>query len=144
MHTSAPELQHAWAATRRVSKDDWLEWLKGLSIEFLKFSSSPALRLVPVYYILGSISSFLYYSLTYPFCVLDPVGHLQKRIPSCLEIFSTLLLCPVGLNWTNPYNRSSYVTSSKLWWFKISPKSHRPFLTWLNSWNTVIRYWLIT
>lgn len=44
MHTSAPELQLAWAASRRVSKDDWLEWLKGLSIEFLKVSSSPALR----------------------------------------------------------------------------------------------------
>ncbi|XP_014254034.1 serine/threonine-protein kinase mTOR [Cimex lectularius] len=42
--TSAPSLQLAWTATRRVSKDDWLEWLKGLSIEFLKFSSSPALR----------------------------------------------------------------------------------------------------
>lgn len=44
MHTSAPELQMAWTASRRVSKDDWLEWLKGLSIEFLKTSSSPALR----------------------------------------------------------------------------------------------------
>ncbi|KAL1122375.1 hypothetical protein AAG570_003780 [Ranatra chinensis] len=44
MHTSAPELQHAWAATRRVSKDDWLEWLKGLSIDLIKYSSSPALR----------------------------------------------------------------------------------------------------
>uniref|UniRef100_A0A224XHF0 Serine/threonine-protein kinase TOR n=1 Tax=Panstrongylus lignarius TaxID=156445 RepID=A0A224XHF0_9HEMI len=44
MHTSAPDLQLAWAATRRVSKDDWFEWLKRLSIEFLKVSSSPALR----------------------------------------------------------------------------------------------------
>uniref|UniRef100_A0AAU7B991 Serine/threonine-protein kinase TOR n=1 Tax=Pyrrhocoris apterus TaxID=37000 RepID=A0AAU7B991_PYRAP len=44
MHPLGTELQLAWAASRRVSKDDWLEWLKGLSIEFLKGSSSPALR----------------------------------------------------------------------------------------------------
>lgn len=44
MHTSAPNLQKAWTATRRVSKDDWLEWLRRLSIDFLKESPSPALR----------------------------------------------------------------------------------------------------
>ncbi|XP_054269929.1 serine/threonine-protein kinase mTOR-like [Macrosteles quadrilineatus] len=44
MHTSAQNLQKAWTATRRVSKDDWLEWLRRLSIDFLKESPSPALR----------------------------------------------------------------------------------------------------
>ena len=37
-------LLQAWLATRRVSKDDWLEWLRRLSIELLKESPSPALR----------------------------------------------------------------------------------------------------
>uniref|UniRef100_A0ACB8EEN2 Uncharacterized protein n=1 Tax=Sphaerodactylus townsendi TaxID=933632 RepID=A0ACB8EEN2_9SAUR len=34
----------AWGAARRVSKDDWLEWLRRLSLELLKDSSSPSLR----------------------------------------------------------------------------------------------------
>ncbi|KAK1340503.1 hypothetical protein QTO34_019073, partial [Cnephaeus nilssonii] len=40
---SPVELQ-AWGAARRVSKDDWLEWLRRLSLELLKDSSSPSLR----------------------------------------------------------------------------------------------------
>lgn len=34
----------AWGAARKVSKDDWLEWLRRLSVVLLKESSSPALR----------------------------------------------------------------------------------------------------
>lgn len=41
---STTNLQRVWAATRRVSKDDWLEWLRRLSIELLKESPSPSLR----------------------------------------------------------------------------------------------------
>ncbi|XP_076064565.1 serine/threonine-protein kinase Tor isoform X2 [Oratosquilla oratoria] len=37
-------LQRYWAFTRRVSKDDWLEWLRRFSIELMKASPSPALR----------------------------------------------------------------------------------------------------
>ena len=37
-------LQEAWKINRRVSKDDWLEWLRKLSIELLKQSPIPALR----------------------------------------------------------------------------------------------------
>ncbi|CAG5108662.1 Similar to Mtor: Serine/threonine-protein kinase mTOR (Rattus norvegicus), partial [Cotesia congregata] len=44
LHVSASNLQKAWTASRRVSKDDWLEWLKSLSIGLLKESPSPALR----------------------------------------------------------------------------------------------------
>ncbi|XP_066992513.2 serine/threonine-protein kinase mTOR isoform X2 [Anabrus simplex] len=44
LYVSAANLQRAWTATRRVSKDDWLEWLRRLSIELLKESPSPALR----------------------------------------------------------------------------------------------------
>lgn len=36
--------QQAWGAARKVSKDDWLEWLRRLSVVLLKESSSPALR----------------------------------------------------------------------------------------------------
>lgn len=38
------DLQILWQSTRRVSKDDWIEWLKTLSIGLLKESQSPALR----------------------------------------------------------------------------------------------------
>uniref|UniRef100_H3B8U3 Serine/threonine-protein kinase TOR n=1 Tax=Latimeria chalumnae TaxID=7897 RepID=H3B8U3_LATCH len=44
LHVSTSALQKAWGASRRVSKDDWLEWLRRLSVELLKESSSPALR----------------------------------------------------------------------------------------------------
>lgn len=37
-------LQRAWTATRRVSKEDWLEWMRRFSVELLKESPSPALR----------------------------------------------------------------------------------------------------
>lgn len=43
-HVSTANLQRAWTASRRVSKEDWLEWLRRLSIEFLKESPSPSLR----------------------------------------------------------------------------------------------------
>lgn len=38
------DLQILFQSTRRVSKDDWIEWLKTLSIGLLKESQSPALR----------------------------------------------------------------------------------------------------
>lgn len=38
------KLQKAWISTRRVSKDDWIEWLRRLSIEFLKESPSPVMK----------------------------------------------------------------------------------------------------
>lgn len=41
---SLSHISQAWAATRQVSKEDWLEWLRRLSIELLKESPSPALR----------------------------------------------------------------------------------------------------
>lgn len=44
LNVSAIDLQLAWQAARRVSKDDWLEWLRRLSIGLLKESQSPALR----------------------------------------------------------------------------------------------------
>lgn len=44
LNVSAVDLQVAFQAARRVSKDDWLEWLRRLSIGLLKESQSPALR----------------------------------------------------------------------------------------------------
>ena len=41
---SAGNLQRAWAVSRKVTKDDWLEWHRRLSIELLKESPSPALK----------------------------------------------------------------------------------------------------
>lgn len=44
LQVSEHDLQIFWQPIRRVSKDDWLEWLKTLSIGLLKESQSPALR----------------------------------------------------------------------------------------------------
>ena len=38
------DLKKAWAVSKRVNKDDWLEWYAGLCRELLKASPSPALR----------------------------------------------------------------------------------------------------
>ena len=38
------DLSKAWQVSRRVSKDDWLEWYSGLCRELLKASPSPGLR----------------------------------------------------------------------------------------------------
>ena len=38
------DLKKAWAVSKRVNKDDWLEWYNGLCRELLKASPSPALR----------------------------------------------------------------------------------------------------
>ncbi|PVU91733.1 hypothetical protein BB561_004248 [Smittium simulii] len=37
-------LKRAWATSQKVNKDDWADWMKHLSVELLKESSSPALR----------------------------------------------------------------------------------------------------
>lgn len=52
MFTSVPDLRKAWTTESRVSRDDWLEWLKRLSIELLRAASSPALRSC---YVLGEL-----------------------------------------------------------------------------------------
>ncbi|BFF94581.1 serine/threonine-protein kinase Tor [Drosophila madeirensis] len=44
LQVSTNVLRTAWQVTRRVSKDDWVEWLKRLSIGLLKESPSHALR----------------------------------------------------------------------------------------------------
>ncbi|KAH8412631.1 hypothetical protein KR009_003909 [Drosophila setifemur] len=44
LQVTTNELRTAWEVTRRVSKDDWVEWLKRLSIGLLKESPSHALR----------------------------------------------------------------------------------------------------
>lgn len=44
LQVNAINLRLSWTAARRVSKDDWLEWLRNLSIGLLKESQSPALR----------------------------------------------------------------------------------------------------
>ncbi|UYV65261.1 MTOR [Cordylochernes scorpioides] len=41
---SAVNIQRAWTATRKVSKEDWMEWMRRLSIELLKESPAPELR----------------------------------------------------------------------------------------------------
>ena len=46
LSVSAHNLKQAWVASRRVSKDDWSEWLRRISIAVLKESPSHALRSV--------------------------------------------------------------------------------------------------
>ena len=44
LHTNQPNLQRAWMAANRATKDDWNSWMRQFSIELLKESPSSALR----------------------------------------------------------------------------------------------------
>jgi FKBP12-rapamycin complex-associated protein len=44
LHMSQQNLMRAWTATQRSTRDDWLVWMRGFSIELLKESPSPSLR----------------------------------------------------------------------------------------------------
>ena len=37
-------LRKAWESSQRSTKEDWLEWMRQLSVELLKSSPSPSLR----------------------------------------------------------------------------------------------------
>jgi serine/threonine-protein kinase mTOR len=41
---NANNLRKCWSINNIISKEDWLEWLRHLSIGFLTESNSPALR----------------------------------------------------------------------------------------------------
>ncbi|KAJ1517551.1 phosphatidylinositol kinase- protein kinase tor1 [Coelomomyces lativittatus] len=43
-NTSVEILNHSWETSLRSTKDDWTEWFRRLSVEFLKESPSPSLR----------------------------------------------------------------------------------------------------
>ena len=42
--SNLPSLRRAWSTSQKNIKDDWLEWLRGLSSELIAQSPSPALR----------------------------------------------------------------------------------------------------
>jgi len=44
MHVNQPSLRKAWEASQRATKEDWIEWIRGFSVELLRESPSPALR----------------------------------------------------------------------------------------------------
>lgn len=46
LYVNAHSLKVAWTVSSRVSKDDWLEWLRPFSIGLITESPSPALRFV--------------------------------------------------------------------------------------------------
>jgi len=44
LSVSQPNLKKCWEASQRATKEDWIEWMRGFSIELLKESPSPAMR----------------------------------------------------------------------------------------------------
>lgn len=75
----------AWGAARKVSKDDWLEWLRRLSVVLLKESSSPALRscwsLAQTYIPLARYTTSIV--VTLPALFLLPLFHLNYSFSFC-------------------------------------------------------------
>ncbi|KAI5755082.1 hypothetical protein M8J77_013919 [Diaphorina citri] len=85
MFASVSDLRKAWTTESRVSRDDWLEWLKRLSIELLKASSSPALRSC---YVLGQTYSQLprdLFNVSFVSCWTDLTESLQQELLATLE-----------------------------------------------------------
>lgn len=48
IRVSQSNLQKAWDAQHKATKEDWQEWIRGFSIELLKESTSPALRVCQI------------------------------------------------------------------------------------------------
>lgn len=44
LHVKQEQLRKLWEFRQRVTKDDWLEWMRRFSVELLRESPSPALR----------------------------------------------------------------------------------------------------
>uniref|UniRef100_A0A8D9ABA5 Serine/threonine-protein kinase TOR n=1 Tax=Cacopsylla melanoneura TaxID=428564 RepID=A0A8D9ABA5_9HEMI len=85
MFNSMVDLRNAWTTESRVSRDDWLEWLKRLSIELLRASSSPALRSC---YVLGQTYSQLprdLFNVSFVSCWTDLNENLQQELLATLE-----------------------------------------------------------
>lgn len=85
LKVSASNLQQAWTPARRVSKDDWLEWLQRLSIELLKQSPIPALRsclsLAQSY---SQLPKDLF-NVAFVSCWTELNDIMQKELIGCLE-----------------------------------------------------------
>ncbi|CAH0563403.1 unnamed protein product [Brassicogethes aeneus] len=80
-----PNLQQAWAQVRRASKDDWLEWLRRLSIELLKQSPIPALRsCFPLAQTYSQLPRDLF-NAAFVSCWTELSETMQKDLMQCLE-----------------------------------------------------------
>ncbi|KAL0486430.1 phosphatidylinositol kinase-related protein kinase TOR [Acrasis kona] len=44
MHVNQTNLRRTWEASQRSTKEDWVDWIRGFSVELLRQSPSPALR----------------------------------------------------------------------------------------------------
>ena len=85
------ELARAWDTTDRGTREDWEEWIRSLSIELLRQSSSPALRACHcLAQINPSVAKWLFkYSLLSVWSKLDDPYRAQL-----LEAFETVLMLP--------------------------------------------------
>ncbi|KAH1016334.1 serine/threonine-protein kinase Tor isoform X2 [Dendroctonus ponderosae] len=85
LKASEQSLQEAWVPVRRVSKDDWLEWLRGLSLELLKQSPIPALKsCLPLAQIYSQLPRDLF-NAAFVSCWTELTENMQKELIGCLE-----------------------------------------------------------
>nr|CAH7722994.1 unnamed protein product [Callosobruchus chinensis] len=84
LKVSDKNLQEAWTPNRRVSKDDWLEWLRCLSLELLKQSPIPALRsCLPLAQTYSQLSKDLF-NAAFVSCWTELTEEKQKNLMNCL------------------------------------------------------------
>ncbi|XP_060521647.1 serine/threonine-protein kinase mTor [Cylas formicarius] len=85
LKTGEKNLRQAWIPTRRVSKDDWLEWLRHLSLELLKQSPIPALRsCLPLAQTYSQLPKDLF-NAAFVSCWTELSEPMQKDLIGCLE-----------------------------------------------------------
>ncbi|KAJ8929828.1 hypothetical protein NQ314_017426 [Rhamnusium bicolor] len=85
LKVSEKNLQQAWTPNRRVSKDDWLEWLRRLSLELLKQSPIPALRsCLPLAQTYSQLPRDLF-NAAFVSCWTELKEPMQKELMNCLE-----------------------------------------------------------
>ncbi|XP_066259712.1 serine/threonine-protein kinase mTor [Euwallacea similis] len=85
LKVSEKNLQQAWVPIRGVSKDDWLEWVRGLSLELLKQSPIPALRsCLPLAQTYSQLPRDLF-NAAFVSCWTELNENMRKELIGCLE-----------------------------------------------------------
>ena len=78
-------LRRAWESSQRVTKEDWVEWMRNFSVELLRQSPSPALRACCDLAQLHPTMARELFAAGFVSCWAELDGHLQEQLVRSLE-----------------------------------------------------------
>ena len=78
-------LKKAWEVSQRSTRDDWVEWMRGFSIELLKESPSPALRACSILAQKYHLLARELFNAAFVSCWSELADQFQDDLVRCLE-----------------------------------------------------------